>query len=216
VRRFDLEELKARNPLAEVAARYTALHRVGARLGGACPICGGNPRKGRFEIIDDATWVCAVCQDGGDVIRLVERVESVDFKTAVERLGGGATLNPEWAAELAADQAKRRAASEKAENERRETERQRLYETWRKKALPIDGSIVQDYLKGRGLEVPLGYNTLRIIHKMSYYVTDGKGSRPRKVYNGPAMVAAFTRRDGKGMRRASAARPIRSRLLQLD
>jgi DNA primase len=86
----ELADLKARNPVTEIAARYVRLrpHREG--MIGPCPMCSLDPQKSdstRFEC-DADKWVCAVCTDGGDVISLVERVEHLDFLGAVEWLGG--------------------------------------------------------------------------------------------------------------------------------
>jgi len=40
-------------------------------------------------------WVCAACSDGGDVIRLVEKALGLDFKGAVEWLGGIRQIDPQ-------------------------------------------------------------------------------------------------------------------------
>ena len=58
----------------------------GGRFGraGPCPICGG---RDRFWIdISKQCFGCRGCKVGGDVIRLVEHIDSVDFKTAIESL----------------------------------------------------------------------------------------------------------------------------------
>ena len=187
---FNLEDLKDRNPVADVAARYTTLHRVGRRLGGPCPICGGDPRKGRFEVMENETWTCAVCNKGGDVIRLVELVEGVDFKTAVARLGGAAELDPAQAAKLAEKRDRARLARETAEERRRETDRKILHGIW-KQVAKIEGTVAQRYLKARGLQLPPSTG-LRFVGAMPYH-----NGGARKLYSGPAMVAAFKRRDGK-------------------
>ena len=188
---FNLQDLKERNPVADVAARYTTLHPVGRRLGGACPICGGDPRKGRFEVMENQTWTCAVCNNGGDVIRLVELVEGVDFKTAVARLGGAAQLDPAQAAKLSEKRERARLARETAEQQRREAERKKLHEGWKRVAVKIEGTVAQHYLEARGLELPSSIG-LRFVAAVPYY-----NGGARKLHSGPAMVAAFIRRDGK-------------------
>ena len=107
-----LDDLRARNPIAEVVERLgITLRRSGRTLVGACPSCGGDHRRsGRFEVKDLTRWVCAVCQEGGDVIKLVERTQGVSFRAAVEWLGGAAEIDPEVAARAAAEIAARRAA----------------------------------------------------------------------------------------------------------
>ena len=63
-----LDELKARNPVADVAGRLGAvLRRSGRSLVGTCPLCGGGRSAQRFECKGADTWVCAVCCDGCDV-----------------------------------------------------------------------------------------------------------------------------------------------------
>jgi len=86
--------LKDRNPVYEIAGAYVTLRSKGGRQRGKyvgpCPICSDDPHSKdamRFEC-DANKWVCAVCADGGDVIRLVCKREGIDFRAAVDRLGG--------------------------------------------------------------------------------------------------------------------------------
>lgn len=86
--------LKDRNPVDAVAGQWVTLRRKGGRTAGQyigpCPICSDDPHSKaatRFEC-DADKWVCAVCADGGDVIKLVRKREGLDFVAAVERLGG--------------------------------------------------------------------------------------------------------------------------------
>ena len=89
-----LEALKRRHPCHEVAARWVSLRKHGRKMIGPCPIHSPD-RQARdstaFECDADG-WVCAVCADGGDVIKLVQLVEfgsaEGTFLAAVERLGG--------------------------------------------------------------------------------------------------------------------------------
>ncbi len=92
--RFTDEELigiKDRNPVDAVAGQWVALRsRRRDAYVGPCPMCSGDPRSKtamRFEC-DADKWVCAVCQDGGDVIKLMQKREGIGFAMAVERLGG--------------------------------------------------------------------------------------------------------------------------------
>jgi hypothetical protein len=62
------------------------LKRSGNELVGACPQCGG---VDRFAVsISKQLWHCRACTKGGDVISLVEHLDSCDFRTAVRTLGG--------------------------------------------------------------------------------------------------------------------------------
>lgn len=82
--------LKERNPVSDVAGGYVKLRKRGKRYIGPCPICSDDPQSKsatRFECGPDK-WVCAVCQDGGDVVKLVQKREGLSFQAAIDRLGG--------------------------------------------------------------------------------------------------------------------------------
>jgi hypothetical protein len=196
----DLDDIKARNPLADVAGGYVKLRRAAGRLVGPCPICGGKATSQRFEVLADGeSWVCAVCPDGGDVIRLVQLVEGVDFLAAIERLGGRVAVDPDQAKKLFEERERKRLAREKTSAGYREAERKRLHRTW-KSALPIHGTPAARYLEGRGLELPSACPGLRYLPSAPYWhgeVVNSRGNKsPRQIHAGPAMVAAFIRPDG--------------------
>ncbi|WP_051057033.1 DUF7146 domain-containing protein [Bradyrhizobium yuanmingense] len=198
----ELDDIRARNPIADIAMGYTKLRRVGGRLVGPCPICGGRTSSQRFEVIEkDQSWVCAVCPDGGDVIRLVEKVEGCDFRAAIEKLGGRTAIDAKRAKELFEERERKRLAREKTSADYREAERKRLHRTW-KQTQPIHGTIAARYLEGRGLQLPERCPGLRFAPAMPYWhgetIDDhGRKAGPRKIHEGPAMVGAFIRPDGK-------------------
>lgn len=197
----ELDDVRARNPIADIASGYTKLRRAGGKLVGPCPICGGRASSQRFEVIEkDSSWVCAVCADGGDVIRLVEKVEGCDFRAAIERLGGRTAIDAARAKELFEERERKRLAREKTSADYREAERKRLFRTW-KSAIPIHDTVAARYLEGRGLELPVHCPGLRFVPSMSYWhgeVIDERGRKsPRQIYAGPAMCGAFIRPDGK-------------------
>ncbi|WP_316184702.1 CHC2 zinc finger domain-containing protein [Bradyrhizobium sp. SZCCHNRI1003] len=196
----DIEDIKARNPLREVAAQYVQLRRSGKRLAGPCPMCGGKQRSGRFEILEDGgSWVCAVCQDGGDVIRLVQRVEGLDFKDAIERLGGVREIDPNVIARLTAERERKQREREAQAAGFREDERKRLWTLWQA-ARPLPGTPAADYLAGRGLAIPEACPGLRYHAEVAYFdgkeVDDFGRESPRVLHRGPAMLGAFIRTDG--------------------
>ena len=90
-----IDDLKARNPVPAVAGQWVTLRAKGraGKFVGPCPLCsvGESRTAQRFEC-DSEKWVCAVCPDGGDVIRLVARRAGLDpkrdFTRAIEMLGG--------------------------------------------------------------------------------------------------------------------------------
>ncbi|WP_315804051.1 CHC2 zinc finger domain-containing protein [Bradyrhizobium sp. SZCCHNS3002] len=196
----ELDDLKARNPIADVAAQYVQLRKAGKRLAGPCPMCGGNKRNGRFEVFEDGmSWACAVCNDGGDVIRLVQKVEGLSFTAAVDRLGGRREIDPEVAARLAREIEQKRRQREAQSDRYREDERKRLWTLW-SAAVAIHGTQAADYLIGRGLAVPDACPGLRFHPNVAYF--DGKEvdefgrESPRVLHRGPAMLGEFIRADG--------------------
>lgn len=85
----DLEAIKAAHPLHEMAERY-GLHLAtsGARFVALCPFHA--EQHPSFTIFPNSQrWWCFGCQRGGDVIDLVRLLEGVNFREAVEALGGG-------------------------------------------------------------------------------------------------------------------------------
>ena len=83
-----LNALKERNPVDVVASQWVALRtRRRGKYVGPCPVCSEDPQSRsamRFEC-DADKWVCAVCQDGGDVIKLVMKHERAEFAPAASR-----------------------------------------------------------------------------------------------------------------------------------
>jgi hypothetical protein len=196
----DLDDIKARNPLADVAGGYVKLRRAAGELVGPCPICGGKVTSARFGIKDNGeSWVCAVCPDGGDVIRLVQLVEGCDFLAAVERLGGRVAVDPQQARALFEAREAKRLAREKTAAGYREAERKRLFRTW-KGAMPIHGTAADRYLAGRGLVLPERCPGLRYLPSAPYWhgeTVDARGRKaPVQIHSGPAMLAAFIRPGG--------------------
>jgi hypothetical protein len=83
-----LDDLRARNPIAISRRLHQAAAR-GGKLVGPCPICGGRASRSASRCSRRTrAGPARVCPDGGDVIRLVEKVEGCDFRAAIERLGG--------------------------------------------------------------------------------------------------------------------------------
>src|SRR5579871_3672696 len=149
----EISDIKARNPVAEIARRYVSVRPQSGKLVGPCPVCSrdrASRKDGRFEVKGDG-WVCAVCSDGGDVIRLVEKVEGLDFKAAVEWLGGAQRIDPEKAAARDRERAEKDAKRKAEADTYRQRERGSLYDIWTRAVVP-GGTPVESYLRLRGLE----------------------------------------------------------------
>ncbi|RBP03825.1 CHC2-type zinc finger protein [Roseiarcus fermentans] len=195
-----LADLRVRNPVADVAVRLGAvLKRRGRTLMGTCPMCGGGRSALRFEIKRDDAWACAVCADGGDVIRLVERAQGLSFLKAVEWLGGAQDIDPEEAARRERELAARRAKREADSARYREEERARLYRMWRE-AQDFWSTPVEAYLRGRDIFALDGV-IVKFDPAARYYdgeIVDERGrKRPRLIFTGPAMLAPFVDGGGK-------------------
>lgn len=177
---------------------------------GPCPRCGG---VDRFAIKPkDGLWHCRGAGKGGaDAISLVRYLKfDCSFLEAVEFLAGepkpGRPVTPPTPEEIAAraaelaqreqDEADRRSREARQHNQWREDERRRCREIW-KHGRPAPGSLVETYLRWRGMPgVPDGAK-LRFhpeIHLRHPHGKDGK-----IVWTGPAMLAPIAGNDGRFM-----------------
>ena len=192
----EIVDLRGRVSLEALAGELGVhLRRRAGRLVGPCPLCGGGKRNERFEIkragSADEVFVCAVCNEGGDVIRLAQRAFSLDFRAAVERLGGARALSRE---EVERIRLKAEAAATKREAEAaryREGERQRCLAIWRG-SKPAAGSPVEDYLRARAIH-DIATMRVRFSPEQGFFdgeIVDETGRKgPRLIHRGPAMLA---------------------------
>jgi hypothetical protein len=205
----DLDGVRARHDLAAQAGRRVALRKAGAKLIGPCPICSPDPRSktaSRFEVKGER-WVCAVCQDGGDVIGLVMKSEGLDFRVALDMLGEGELLGramtPEErrAAEVKASaergiRAREQAEAERALAEKREKKRA-AYEQIFMLAAPLardceESAIVLAYLEVRGIPREVAIDTKLRASRMNYW---GEAADRKALH--PVMLAPFRDLSGR-------------------
>jgi hypothetical protein len=218
----ELHALKDRNPVTKWAGGWVKLRakRKGEFVG-PCPICPNDPQSktaSRFECTADK-WVCAVCQDGGDVIALVMRHDGIDFSAAIDKLGGAVAevITPKIA-ERRGLQAYARAEAPGAEPaaypDSYDDALRRAYAAgWRKAAsraayehmarmrergrlfdfwlagTAIEGAPAGAYLAARGLIVP--DNARLKFHPSMPLFCDGREDGPIMAHRGPAMLAAI-------------------------
>lgn len=182
-------------PIEDIAARLEirGLKRAGREMTGPCPVCGGHDR---FSINKDmGIFNCRTC-GGGDVIRLVELVQGCNFKEALQWLCGDAAvvISPEEAVRredrFKSEQHRRNAEAEKY----RQYARKRAFQNW-KAATPAKGTMVEDYLRLRGLPLPDVPPCLRFAADLPYIKKIGRKST--RLHSGPAMVAAIQLPDGR-------------------
>jgi hypothetical protein len=189
-----IDDLKRRADLVSLAEELGArLRKTGRRHMGSCPICGGGKRATRFEVRGEA-WVCAVCGDGGDAIRLVQRATGCDFIAAVERLGGARVLSDEEEAKLreARDKRERARAAEQERYRQREIENARLiYDRGR---TLVEGGAISRYFAARncpgGPRLSPGLRGAADVPYFDGEVLDDFGRKsPRVVHRGPVLLA---------------------------
>ncbi|WP_316189429.1 CHC2 zinc finger domain-containing protein [Bradyrhizobium sp. SZCCHNS1054] len=212
-----LAAIRAAHPVDKMARQWVKLRRYRKGYIGPCPICSTDPDKRgatKFEC-DADTWKCAVCRNGGDVIELFAKRNGLDFKGAVEWLGGTAEIKitPEIAKRAGARSHKDGQALGEvpapygddpdlrvafiagwSESRRRadyetfarERERQRLWGFWNGcSEHGIDA--VRSYLLARGIHAP--WNAKLRLHPAMPYFGDGREREPRLIHRGPAMLA---------------------------
>ena len=196
-----LAELKFRNPCHQVAAQYVNLRPRGDKFIGPCPIHSSNPQARDSTSFDcDADgWRCAVCHDGGDVIKLVALCHGLDpradFLEAVRLLGGVSKLSLERSAELEHERLIRQNRHDQEASEFRARERRKAFDLWNAGEL-WPGTAVEQYLKLRGLEQLPEQLPLRYAPMVAYFhgeqVNAYGRKAPRSIYRGRAMLAAIT------------------------
>lgn len=146
--------------LGEARARGAKLRRVGSEWVGPCPACGG---KDRFGINPQKNVFICRGAAGGDVIALAQHLGGLSFTQACEQLTGeppprgeSRPLSAEETAAREAQRAEREQESRRreAQEERRRQERaETAAEIWAA-CVPLDDTVSERYLIGRGIPRP--------------------------------------------------------------
>ena len=80
-----MQELKARNEIAEAVASYVNLRHSGRTLVGLCPF--HNEKTPSFYVYpDNGSFYCFGCGAGGDVITFIRRIENLDYMESIRFL----------------------------------------------------------------------------------------------------------------------------------
>ena len=81
----DIRALRERADIAAVIGDYTSLKRAGGRLKGLCPF---HEERSPSFTVDPAhkLFHCFGCDEGGDVLSFLQKIEALSFPEAVERL----------------------------------------------------------------------------------------------------------------------------------
>lgn len=160
--------------------------RSGRRFRGACPVCGdGKSRTStRFWVTDDGRrWGCfnggaAACSKGGDAVDLYAFLAGMSLKEAAETMVGRPL--PKRPRPPEPD---RRRPVRTAEDE--ETWKRKFAAEMWKKARPATGTLVETYLRSRGMHGPILDAALRQLRFRRSAYHSGSKSKPVKF---PAMV----------------------------
>ncbi len=87
----EIEEIKNRIHIYDIVASYVKLKKSGSNYFGLCPF--HNERTPSFSVNDDLGFFkCFGCQESGDVIAFIEKIEHVSFKDAIEKLASMANI----------------------------------------------------------------------------------------------------------------------------
>lgn len=145
-----IEELKSKNNIVDVVSRYCNLVRKGStNYWACCPLPGHTEKTPSFTVNEPGQFYhCFGCGKGGDVIKFIQEVETVDFYDAIKILAERVKMplpESDFQSEEQAKQAKRK--------------KDRLYELMRETALfyahnlrDEKAGVWLEYLHKRGLD----------------------------------------------------------------
>jgi hypothetical protein len=201
----EIEALKRERPLDGLVETRVKLGRanVAGIRAGAC-LCA--PKRGKTPLwVNGAkgAWGCLAGACGGDTFSYLQQWEGLDFRAALEFLGGReAVADPAAIAAAEAARRVREAGRAQREAELAETERRKCWAVWQR-GVPIEGTAAAAYFRHRGLEVPLS-KALRFVADETYWALTpdpspagaGEGGMV-VVHRGPCLLAAIQAPDGK-------------------
>src|ERR1700744_506886 len=92
IRDEDIALVRERSAVEEVVGEYLQLRSAGGgSLKGLCPF--HDEKTPSFNVTPSrGLWYCFSCTEGGDVIKFVQRIDSLGFAEAVERLAARAGI----------------------------------------------------------------------------------------------------------------------------
>ncbi|MBO5888872.1 MAG: DNA primase [Clostridia bacterium] len=88
-----ISEIKSKNNIVDIVGRYCVLKRKGSNYWACCPLDGHNEKTPSFSVNESGQFYhCFGCGKGGDVIKFIEEVESLDFYESVKFLADNAKI----------------------------------------------------------------------------------------------------------------------------
>ena len=91
-----IDEIKARNDIADVIGTYVTLKRAGSNMNGLCPF--HNEKTPSFTVFNGTqSFYCFGCAAAGDVVTFIRRIENLDYVEALRFLAkrSGVTIPEE-------------------------------------------------------------------------------------------------------------------------
>ncbi|MDE6583503.1 MAG: DNA primase, partial [Clostridia bacterium] len=137
-----MSELKRKNDLVSIASNYLQLKENGRRFWACCPF--HNEKTPSFSINnEDGIYYCFGCKESGDVIKFIQKMESVEFMEAVKILADRAGME---VPELAHDDKRKQNQQLK---ERVLSALDYAYKHYMENLYNKDAKVAQDYIKTR-------------------------------------------------------------------
>jgi DNA primase len=144
IRDEDIALVRERSAIDEVVGDYLQLRNAGGgSLKGLCPF--HDEKTPSFNVTPTrGLWYCFSCSEGGDVIRFVQRIDSLTFAEAVERLAGRAGI------ELRYEQGGRVPGQEQSQRRRLIEAHRAASEFFAERIRSADAAAARGFLSSRG------------------------------------------------------------------
>jgi DNA primase len=146
IRDEDLALVRERSAIEEVVGEYLQLRGAGGgSLKGLCPF--HEEKTPSFNVTPArGLWYCFACNEGGDAIKFIEKIENLSFTEAVERLAARSGI------ELRYEQGGHVPGHEQSQRRRLLAAHQAASEFFSERLLGADADTARAFLSSRGFE----------------------------------------------------------------
>src|SRR5712691_6979238 len=146
IRDEDIEVVRERSAVEEVVGEYLQLRNAGGgSLKGLCPF--HDEKTPSFNVTPArGLWYCFSCSEGGDVIRFVQKIDSLSFAEAVERLAARAGID------LRYEQGGHVPGQEQSQRRRLIEAHRAAADYYAERLLSADAAAARAFLSSRGFE----------------------------------------------------------------